>query len=200
MYVILFALLGGLISRDCGSHKPIIPFGLSQAVYAAPYGVIAFLGLLSTVQPIGYPYPYHLWALTLLAYVGAFLGKRTGHGGGIDLGTWKEPRDDERLEFLIKPFKRFISDYAYDALLLGITGLVVSIVSGVVLGIGGHIMAGVILALSGCTKAIAYAIGWRVYPKGSGKGIRHLDEATAIGEFLTGFFAFGILGIVYYLI
>jgi hypothetical protein len=40
---------------------------------------------------------------------------------------------------------------------------------------------------------LAYIIGWAVYPDGKGKGIPHLNEVTAIGEFLTGIIGYVVL-------
>ena len=178
--VILFAFFGGWLSRMAGGAPPKLPWGLDQWLYAIPYAFHA---------------PVTSW-WAILGYAGAFLGKRTGHGVFMDLGTWEKPTDDERLEFIIKPLKGKLHPYWYDFLGLALTGISVSLLAGVVLSASGHILPGIILALSGLTKAPAYAIGWLIYPNNKGKGIKYLNEATAIGEFLTGFFAYGILGFI----
>lgn len=181
----------------CGGGPPKLPWGLDQWIYGLPYALIALPITFTAGVFFGRAEknPKYMWATILLPYAGAVVGKRTGHGGGIDMGTWTGERDDEALEFLIKPLRGKISEYWYDALLLAITGVAVTLIAGFVLMFI-HPWAGILLALSGLTKAPAYMIGWAIYPTGSGKGIPHLNEATAIGEFLTGFFAYGILGIV----
>lgn len=192
-----FASLGGWLSRMCGGGPPKLPWGLDQWIYGLPYALIALpvtatIGALVGLEEKDRKY---MWATILLPYAGAVVGKRTGHGGGIDMGTWTGERDDEALEFLIKPLRGKISEYWYDALLMAVTGFIVTLFAGMFL-IPFHPIAGTILMLSGLTKAPAYMIGWAIYPTGGGKGIPHLNEATAIGEFLAGFFAYGVLGIV----
>lgn len=113
--------------------------------------------------------------------------KRTGHGGGIDAGTSTKVREDEKLEFIIKPLHGKISEYWYDMLLLAVTGLAVTLPAGIVLAFA-NIEAGLLVVLSGLLKAPGYMIGWLIYPDGHGRGIPHLNEATAIGEFLGSFF------------
>lgn len=197
LLILAFALVGGWLSRMCGGGPPKLPWGLDQWIYGLPYALIALpvtatLGALVGLEEKDRKY---MKAAILLPYAGAVVGKRTSHGGGIDMGTWPFDREDEALEFLIKPLRGKISEYWYDALLLAVTGVAVTLIAGFVL-IFIHPWAGILLAFSGMTKAPAYMIGWAIYPTGSGKGIPHLNEATAIGEFLTGFFAYGILGII----
>lgn len=153
----------------CGGGPPYLPYRLAAWLYALPY---LFVCLPSW------------WAVA--AYLAAVLGKRTGHGGGLDLGRWAGPRETEKLEYLIVWLRGRIPEYWYDVLIMAITGLSVSLVAGIVTG-------NIWIALSGLLKAPAYMIGWAVYPNGHGKGIPHLNEATAIGEFLTGFFCVGAL-------
>jgi len=180
--ILMFALLGGFVSRMCGGMPPKLPWGLDQHIYAAPYAFV--------VWPVS-------WIASVASYVGAFLGKRTGHGNGIDAGHVPHPSDDEKLEFLIKWLHGRIPEYWYDILLLSITGFAVTLVAGVCL-LFVNPLAGTVIALSGLTKGFAYMVGWFVYPNGSSKNAyKELNEATEIGEFLTGFFGYGILAITY---
>lgn len=141
----------------CGGGWPKLPAGLDQWLYALPYGLLCL--------PLG------PWAI--LAYAGAFLGKRTGHGNFMDLGRWTKPAKPERLEFLIDHLKVRLPAFWYDAAGLALTGIAVTIIPGIILAFH-HPAAGAILALSGATKAPAYMIG-----RGS----------TERGEFMTGILA-----------
>lgn len=174
--LVLISLLFGWVSRMAGGGPPRLPWVTDQLIYALPYAIIA--------APAG------PWAI--LAYAGAVLGKLTGHGGGIDLGHSVKGRDPERLEFLIRFLRGRISEYWYDVLLLTVTGLAVTLLPGVVILLLDP-RAGVLIVLSGLLKAPAYMIGWLIYPKGKGRGIPHLNGATEIGEFLTGFLCIGSL-------
>lgn len=200
--LILFALLGGWLSRMCGGAPPKLPFGLDQWIYALPYLFITFPALiimLMTINPRRGYKQYLPIMLALAGYSGAVLGKRTGHGGGMDAGhSDDEPynsREPEKLEFLILWLHGKIPQYWYDILLLTITGLAVTLLSGIIVAFINPFW-GVFLALSGATKGVAYMIGWHHYPTGEGNGFKWLNEATAIGEFLTGYFAYAALGMV----
>lgn len=190
-----FALCGGWISRMCGGAPPKLPWGLEQSIYALPYMVAA---LPATVT-------FGAWAFSrtreresfksaiILPYLCAFIAKRTGHGGGIDLGTSTVPRKDEKLEVLTRPLRGKLSEYWYDALFLSVTGLAVTLLAGVCIAVVAP-LSGLLILVSGLLKGPAYMAGWAVYPKGHGKGLPHLNEATAIGEFLTGFFGWAAIG------
>lgn len=199
LVIFLFALIGGWLSRMCGGGPPRLPFGLDQWLYAIPYALIGLpvlaplaLGAAGAVQ--GKNIRRYVGAILLFPFAGAFLGKRTGHGNGLDLGR-AERGEDEVLEFIIKPLHGKIPEYWYDVLLMCVTGICVTLVAGIVVAVVNP-LAGAILALSGLMKGPAYMIGYAIYPTGIGKGIPHLNEASAIGEFLTGFFGYGILALV----
>lgn len=124
--------------------------------------------------------------------------KNTGHGAGMDLAhSDKEPgkgRDPEKLEYLILWLHGRMPQYWYDFLLLTIIGLFS--VAGAAIAVGYvNPWAGAIIALGGLGKPAGYAIGWAVYPEAQGRGWKEFDEATEIGEGLTGLFAFMALGI-----
>lgn len=115
--------------------------------------------------------------LSILAFGLCIAGKAFGHGPFIDLGTWKDSKG-----------------YWHDFAGLSLAGFLA--VSGAVIAFGtvGFIPA-LIITIGGLLKGAAYEIGWSIYPQGTGKGIPWLNEATAIGEFLTGVAAYAALGI-----
>ncbi len=211
LLVIIFSLIGGWTSRMCGGAPPKLPWGLDQWIYAIPYFAIcapagtAFIAAIFADRDFDRKPRLKIYEglFLLLPYSLAFTGKRTGHGGGMDLGhNNKEPgagREPERLEFLIAPLHGKIAQYWYDALLLAVTGLAVTLVAGLIVCFV-NVTAGLLIIVSGPLKALAYMIGWAVYPDGSGSGIPYLDEATAIGEFLTGVFNYAALAIAFYLV
>lgn len=188
LWLAAFPLLGAFLSRMCGGMKPKLPWGLDQWLYALPYGLLPGAALWALN-------PYVAVGLGLLSYIGAFLGKRTGHGGGLDLGTWTKPRGDERLEFLIKPLHGKIPEYWYDALLLAVTGLAVSLVASAAIATV-HPLAALPTLVGGLLKPLPYMLGWKLHPKGeSSSKIHELDEATEVGEAGTGFLGYLGLGL-----
>lgn len=198
--LILFSLLGGWLSRMCGGAPPKLPFGLDQWLYGLPYLLIGVPAMLMVTAWSKSASKWNKWypATLLAAYLSAVIGKRTGHGGGMDLGhSPEEPgkgREAEKIEYLILWLDGQLSKYWYDALLLALTGLLVTVPAGILVAFISPFW-GAFLAVSGITKPIAYMIGWAIYPNFTGKGLKWLNEATAIGEFLTGFFAYLSLGI-----
>lgn len=159
----LMILAGGWLYRWRGlSHpnKKYFPRPLNQIVFAAPYALVTYL------------YWSHLelsfsLAIALVVWGLSTLGTLTGHGGGHDLGTYEGERTDERLEFIINPLKGRISEYWYDALLLSITGLAITLPAGIA-------TFNPALALSGALKGPAYMVSWALGLKTEG------------GELLTG--------------
>lgn len=112
----------------------------------------------------------------------------------MDLGTSKgEPddgtRDLERIEPLIYPWLfRKVSRYWYDATLLMLTGLIVTIVPGIFVAVaGGDILAGLILGLSGATKVIGYMIGFLISKR----------YGTEIGEWSSGGLRWACAGVAW---
>ncbi len=197
---LLFALAGGWISRMCGGAPPKLPFGLDQWIYALPYlaAPLVFCGLNYVVMAAPF------------VYLSAVFGKRTGHGQYMDLGFTVRSTEPERLDFLVlllmgKDHNPAAMNptvlnrrerYARDALGLIFTGLSVTLMCGLVIALAGDVLIGLLISLSGALKAPAYMIGWAIYPAAQGKGVPYLNEATAIGEFLTGFFAYGVLATI----
>lgn len=186
--LVIWALVGAFISRMCGGMKPKLPWGLDQWIYALPYGLLPGAALWALN-------PYVAVGLGLLSYAGAFLGKRTGHGGGLDLGTWTKPRSDERLEFLIKPLHGKIPEYWYDALLLAVTGVAVSLVASAAIAVVSP-LAALPTLIGGLLKPLPYMLGWKTHPTGETPSkIHELDEATEIGEAGTGLLGYLGLGL-----
>ncbi len=206
--IILFSLCGGWISRMCGGGPPKLPWGIDQWLYAAPFALMGFpaAGIISAwcgfklcwtknIESEGFGFEL---LLLVLCFASVFLGKRTGHGNGISLG--RSPKgDDEPFELFIKGLHGKIPEYWYDVLLLSFTGFMTVLIPAVVVA-PFNLFAAALLILSGLLKGPAYMIGWAIYPEGSGRGIPHLSEATAVGEFLTGFFGWGGLALTAILI
>lgn len=138
----IFILIYAFLYRFRGSSQTLVP---KLAV-----NILIALGFAMLV-PMEWSIP--VWILVTLAL-------QTGHGNFIDLGTWPQIKTmgDERLEFIIKPLWRKISDYWYDFSGLVLTGLVVTLPIGIAL----HSPD---IAIMGALKGYAYAIGRLVYPK-----------------------------------
>jgi hypothetical protein len=187
----LTILYGAFLSRfHGGGFKGGVNKFLKNTLWALPFALCTAFAILPYVD---YTTLGILTALSLLLCIG---GKGTGHGGFMDLSRTTKNDNDERLEFLIKPLQGKISEYWYDFIGLALVGF--AAVSGAVFTVVYfNPLVAAIIAIGGMLKSVAYAIGWTIYPKGNGKGIKNFDEATAIGEFLTGAFAFAGLGIVF---
>lgn len=169
---LLLALYGVFMNRWRGhasKYKRFFPRPLPQIALAIPYAYVTPLSW-------GFPEAYWIAGGVLIATT---LGWLTGHGKFMDLGTWKAPAKDETLEFLIRVQRGRIPEYWYDTLGLAVTGIAVTLWSGIATG-------NPLLALSGVLKAPAYMIGRRFFP----------GYETAVGEALTGLFLLGALGIL----
>jgi len=173
--LILKGLCGGWISRMCGGAPPKLPFGLDQFIFSLPY--LIFFDVIG------------LWQ-SALSYAGAVLGKRTGHGNGMDLAHVDYEGKPEKVEVLIRWLHDHIPRYWYDFILLALTSLMANVILGGFLIFSNPLVGAGFLILSTLCKPIGYAIGWKIYPNFTGKGIKNLNEATQIGEFLTGFFQY----------
>ena len=98
----------------------------------------------------------------------------TGHGGAIDMGNSSKERDDETLEFIVKPLRGKISEFWYDFILMSWLGMAITIPCGVA-------TCNPIIALSGVLKAPAYALSHKFGFGADG------------GEVLTGAFLYLVL-------
>lgn len=192
--IISLPFYGAFISRwHGGGFIAGSPKAVKNALWALPFAAASGWALredADLIIPI---------SLAILAFALSFLGKTTGHGGGMDLGhNPKEPgagREPEKLEYLILWAHGKISQYWYDAALLCLSGL--AAVSGAVLGFAFvNPLAAGIIALGGLAKAPAYMIGWGVDPEDLAEfELSDFNEPTEIGEFMTGFFAYAGLSI-----
>jgi len=197
--VAVLALIGAFLSRWHGGGF----IGGSPKILKAFLWSLPFAGCAGLAHHFGVSLWWQtaLWCAGVLAWSMVF--KNTGHGGGMDLAhNSKEPgagRDPEKLEFLILWIHGKVDQYWYDLILLTIIGLFS--VAGAAFAVGWvNPVAGAIIALGGLGKPAGYAIGWAVYPDGEGKGIKDLDHATAIGEALTGLFAYTALGVAAWMV
>lgn len=180
--LLVLIVYGTFVSRwHGGGFIPGSPKIIKNFLWAAPMAAVAFYATSN----------YWVYALALAL---CMIGKGTGHGGGMDLAhSPKEPggnpsRSPEKLEHLILWLHGKIPQYWYDALLLVIVGL--AAVSGAALAVGSvNLYAGLTIALGGALKAPAYMIGWKLFPSKRGS-VEEFDEATEVGEGLTGFFAY----------
>lgn len=171
-------------SRMCGGGRPALPFGLSQWLFPAPY-----IPLL--VPHIGW------WAV--LAYLGAVLGKKLGHGEYMDLGSWKQPVSPERVDFLVQDLTGTPDTWnspCRDYVGLIIDGLAVTLWPALALACAGQIWAALTLFSSGSLMSVAYDLGWYIFSVGNSDPTgfpKDLNSATAWGEFYTGLFCgFGV--------
>lgn len=184
--LIPFAFTGAFISRwHGGGFIQNSPKVLKNFLWALPFSVCAYF---ATTQ----------WWVSLLVLAWSIVFKATGHGGAMDLGhSPKEPgagRDPEKLEYLVLWLHGRIPTYWYDLLTLAIIGLFS--VAGAAFAVGyTNTLAGIIIALGGLGKPIGYAIGWQLNRAIEDFFSEDLNEATEIGEFLTGFLAYLCLGI-----
>ena len=138
--------------------------------------------------------PWLLAGILLAVLAGTMLFRNTGHGGGMDLAhSPKEPgagRTPEKLEYLILPLHSRMSQYWYDFLLMAIIGLFGALPLAIALWPVNMMAALVLVAFGTAGKCVSYAIGWIIYDEVEEIFPKDLEEATAIGEFLYGFFAF----------
>ena len=166
--IILMMLLGALIYRMRGGLGPKLPRPVYQVLFSIPYVTCAFLS-----QDI-FNFDYGQYIAAFLVLITTTAAVATGHGGFMDLGTWQNDRDDERLEFIIKPLHKKIPEYWYDSLGMALTGVVVTLPAAIV-------TLNPLLAITGVLKAPAYMLAQR------------LGLGTEGGEYLTGAALWGSL-------
>lgn len=144
----------------------------------------------------------HSWTVTgivaALVLAGCMVFKNTGHGGGMDLAhNSKEPdagRESEKLEYLILWLHGKMPQYWYDALLLCIIGTASTLLPAIAIGIVNP-WAGLVCAAGGTFgKPVGYMIGHKLADEGLLKDLPYdINHATAVGELLTGVFAYSCL-------
>jgi hypothetical protein len=179
---LVIGLLGALLYRWRGlssKYKKYFPRPFNQALLALPFAVFTYFNVES----------YHLTQASVV-WLSTTLFILTGHGGWMDLAHSKKERKDERFEFFVKWLKPVLPEYWYDVLGLSVNGMFITVTAGIC-------TLNPLVALLGILKAPAYMLGWAIYPKGKGTGIPHLNEATGIGEALTGLFLYSGLAIIW---
>lgn len=144
----------------------------------------------------------HSWMVTgivaALVLAGCMVFKNTGHGGGMDLAhNTKEPgkgREPEKLEYLILWLHGKMPQYWYDALLLLVIGTASTLLPAIAIGIVNPLAGLIVLAGGMFGKPVGYMIGHAIADAGLIKDLpEDLDHATAVGELLTGVFAYSCL-------
>lgn len=214
LYIFSFALLGAIISRwHGGGFVGGSPKLLKNVIWAVPFGAFAAVvfdsknriitdWLQETFERLSY-IDFEIIDTVVLAsavalcFILCVLGKTTGHGGGMDLAhSDKEPggnpsRSPEKLEHLILWLHGKIPQYWYDFLLLAIVGMAATSGGIFAAAFFGAVPA-IVVATGGAMKAVAYAVGWKWFNPKRGP-YDQIDEATEVGEFLTGFFAYAAL-------
>lgn len=167
-WILSFGLIGAGLFRLYGakeSERHGIPKAVVAMLFTLPYAFIspAEIGLF-------------IWIVTFVAMV-------TGHGNGQDLGTYTGPTKDEKIEFLVKWLKPYLSPYWYDAAFLAVNGLLMTAPGGIAAG-------SCEVTFSGLMRPVGYMIGrWSTK-------YQSRISATAMGEILTGFFFF--VALAYY--
>lgn len=165
----MLEVLGAFIYRWRGM-KGSRPY--AQAVFSLPYALVTYIFYKE------YLINYGDILVSSIVFVFTALAVSTGHGRGMDLGETDQGKP-EKLEFLVKWLKPYIPLYWYDAALLAVTGLAITLPAGIA-------TLNPILALSGLLKAPAYMIGKFGCPR---------DHVEA-GELLTGAALWGCLWLI----
>lgn len=126
------------LSRMSGGGWPKLPYGLDAWILAAPYLLF---------------YPAIGWWV-ILAYLGAVLGVRLGHGRFFDYDLpFKVGSEPEKIEVLIDDS---LAVKTQKILGMFLTGWAVTLALGFILNIYGFLLAGFIIYVSGMLKAVAY--------------------------------------------
>lgn len=166
----VFAILGALLSRWHGGGFFSAPKLLKTGLFALFPAVC--LGLMIPNDNV---WTWLGWITFALIVTGAV--KASGHGKFFDLGSWKLPAKDERIEFIIKPLWGKIPEYWYDSLGMALKGLLMSLGVAIPLLVYAPPLA-VPVILGGIMLAPSYMIG-RLFTE---------KYFTEFGEYVGGFF------------
>lgn len=173
--VILLACLGGSISRAVGGDLPL-PRWLALSAYSLLYGVV-FLG-----HPVG-----------LIAMAAAGAAKSTGHtpywflGRAVPGWDGSAPAVDSVVRFFFGPLTR--RTFWRDLFGLILTGLMVTVVPAILFAWYADFFSAALILFSGALKPLGYMLGWKLADLGK------THNPNEYGEFLTGFFGWGILAL-----
>jgi hypothetical protein len=170
-YVLIFSILGALLSRWHGGGFHQSPKVIKNALFA-----IFPTALLTIIIPNDNAWTYSGWLVFCFAVTLAI--KAAGHGKFFDLGTWKLPAKDESIEFIIKPLWGKILEYWYDVTGMALKGLLMSLGMAIPLLVYAPVLA-VPVIIGGLLLAVSYMIGWAFFPD---------KYATEVGEYVGGFF------------
>jgi hypothetical protein len=165
----MIELLGALIYRIRGmDEQPWFPHPTWQIIFAAPFAWIFYEHWQDAhLEPaVLFSGTIVVWAFTVMAVL-------TGHGNGIDLGTYEGETEPETVELLIKFLKNNLTPKGYDVVLLSLTGLLVTAPAGLA-------TLNPLLIVWGALKGPAYLIA----EYGIGKANR--NAKIEAGELLTG--------------
>jgi hypothetical protein len=172
---LLFAVIGGFISRfHGGGFKGGANKTFKNFLWALPAcGVIALIN----------PWLASFGLLNML--------KATGHGRGLGLNELlRDDMEPEKVERVLLWLQPSLQDHAYKHLILASTGLM-AVSGGVVAFMFINPLSAAVIALFGLLKGFAYEIGVMYNPSHK----KDIYEATQVGEFFTGVFAYGGLAI-----
>lgn len=126
------------LSRMSGGGEPKLPWGLDQWLLSLPYLIF--------IPQVGY------WIVP--AYLSAVLGLRLGHGRGFHYKIPFEPGSEpERVEAVIPDSWPV---YWQKFSIMALNGLAVTLMLAIVTLCHGYVLSGLILALSGALKSLAY--------------------------------------------
>lgn len=180
--ILFLALFGGFLGRWHGIKIGFeVPRSIKNFVCSYPFGVAA-IGIT------------HNQYIACVCFLMSLAGIATGDGRGISL-TQPLRGSPEFFEFLTLWAVQKIPLYWYKALLLMTNGLIICSGPVIAFCIVGQFSNAALAALGGALKPVGYIIGWKIYPEGQGRGIKYLNEATAIGEFFSGVFQLGFLSL-----
>lgn len=185
---LLFLIYGGFVSAWHGGNWKL-PLGKVWIgiFWAMPFGMFA-IGL---AQHAGMTLLQSL-CLAVPCFLLCLGGKNTGAGNAIDNGTQPAGKP-EKLEFLIRWTRVYLTETEYEALLNIVVGF--AAVSGgvVAAAVMGHPLVALIIAIGGMLRAEIYPLCWQKFPKGF--GIKFFTQPTQCAELLVGCAAFGALAI-----
>lgn len=205
LFVIACACYGGFIARLHGGGFFSLPKVINNFLWSIPFAALSGYAF----YKYGYEIPYII-AATLLSLALCIFGKATGHGQWF-LYSMEKCIEPERLDFLVKLFwgadprtrkescsldlSRNMRAYGLDRLywrnVTGLTLVGFTAVSGTTLALLYlNPISGLVLAIGGILKGPSYMFGdWAIgYSEEDTSG--EFDEATEVGEGLSGVFAY----------
>jgi hypothetical protein len=199
LYIFLFALAGGLIYRIRGGLIPAIPITVCRFVFSISFAVPAAIHAYNAESLREWGLFWAWEGATLLALILTDLAVTTGHG---EWQGYKQPMTGtaEKEDFLIGWLapNRFANPPTMSATAMYWYKFLGMLINGLIIGLAGALsVLSPAIAIGGAMKSVAYAIGWKIYPKGAAmdssgkqKPDNGFNQATQIGELFTGFFMY----------